>query len=125
MRRENLAAAESPTDAGADERKGLHQLFAITLTRPFYFLFTEPITFFAAVYNGLLYGLVYPFYEAFPLVFGPRTSLGGHKSNGGVQGLPFLGLAIGPIVAFCFYPLQERYYLARVAANDGKGVPEA
>lgn len=49
MAAENLAAATSITDANADERKGLHQLFAITLTRPFHFLFTEPITFAAAV----------------------------------------------------------------------------
>ena len=125
MRQEHLAAAESLADANADERKNLHQLFAITLTRPFHFLFTEPITFFAAVYNGFLYGLVYLFNEAFPLVFGPKTSLGGHNFNIGAQGLAFLGLAIGPIVAFCLYPLQERYYLARIAANDGKGVPEA
>ena len=122
MRSENLKAAESITDANADERKGLHQLFAITLTRPFDFLFTEPITFFAAAYNGFLYGLVYLFNEAFPLVFGPEK---GHGFKTGAQGLSFLGLTIGPIIAFLFYPLQERYYLQRVAANDGKGVPEA
>ncbi|KAL3454429.1 major facilitator superfamily domain-containing protein [Aspergillus insuetus] len=46
---------------------GLHQLFSITLTRPFVFLFTEPITTFSAAYNGFLYGLVYLFNEAFPL----------------------------------------------------------
>lgn len=122
MRKEGLKAADSITDANADERKGLHQLFAITLTRPFHFLFTEPITFFAAVYNGFLYGLVYLFNEAFPLVFGPGK---GHGFNGGEQGLSFLGLCIGPIIAFLFYPLQERYYLRRVAENEGKGVPEA
>lgn len=122
MRNENLKAAESITDANADERKGLHQLFDITLTRPFHFLFTEPITFFAAIYNGFLYGLVYLFNEAFPLVFGPGK---GHGFNGGEQGLTFIGLCIGPIIAFLFYPLQERYYLRRVAENNGKGVPEA
>ena len=122
MRKEGLKAADSITDANADERKGLHQLFAITLTRPFHFLFTEPITFFAAVYNGFLYGLVYLFNEAFPLVFGPGK---GHGFNGGEQGLSFLGLCVGPIIAFLFYPLQERYYLRRVAENEGKGVPEA
>ena len=122
MRKEGLKAAASITDANADERKGLHQLFAITLTRPFHFLFTEPITFFAAIYNGFLYGLVYLFNEAFPLVFGPGK---GHGFNGGEQGLSFLGLCIGPIIAFLFYPLQERYYLRRVAEHEGKGVPEA
>ncbi|BDD60104.1 hypothetical protein MPDQ_001934 [Monascus purpureus] len=122
MAAENLKSAESTTDIHADERKGLHQLFAVTLTRPFRFLFTEPITFFSAIYNGFIYGLVYLFNEAFPLVFGAPK---GHPFNVGEQGLTFLGMAIGPIIAFCFYPLQERYYLKQVAKNNGKGVPEA
>lgn len=122
MTKENLKLAESITDANADERKGLYQLFAITLTRPFNFLFTESITFFAAIYNGFLYGLVYLFNDAFPLVFGPGK---GHDFNPGEQGLSFIGLTIGPIIAFCFYPLQDRYYLGKVAENGGKGVPEA
>ncbi|OJJ42318.1 hypothetical protein ASPZODRAFT_125656 [Penicilliopsis zonata CBS 506.65] len=120
MEAEHLRSAESVADVFAEDRKGLHQLFAITLTRPFRFLFTEPITTFSAIYNGFLYGLVYLFNESFPLVFGD-----GHGFNGGQQGLAFLGLAIGPLLAFCCYPLQERYYLRRVAQNDGRGVPEA
>lgn len=122
MEEENLKSAESTTDSHAGGRKGLHELFGITLTRPFRFLFSEPITTFSAIYNGFLYGLVYLFNEAFPLVFGPGK---GHGFNVGAQGLSFLGMAIGPIIAFCAYPLQERYYLRRVAENDGKGVPEA
>lgn len=42
LRAEGLAAAENLHDANTDEKKGLHTLFAITLTRPFKFLFTEP-----------------------------------------------------------------------------------
>lgn len=122
MAAENLQSATSTVDVHAEEKKGLHQLFGITLTRPFRFLFTEPITNFSAIYNGFLYGLVYLFNEAIPLVFGPGK---GHGFNVGAQGLCFLGMAIGPLVAFCFYPLQERYYLRKVAQNDGKGVPEA
>ncbi|KAL3456047.1 major facilitator superfamily domain-containing protein [Aspergillus heterothallicus] len=122
MRREGLASASTTADLHVSDRKGLHQLFAITLTRPFYFLFTEPITTFSAAYNGFLYGLVYLFNEAFPIVFGPD---GGHNFNTGQQGLSFLGMAIGPLLAFAFYPLQERYYLRHVAAHDGKSVPEA
>ncbi|KAJ5524000.1 hypothetical protein N7494_010650 [Penicillium frequentans] len=115
MKKENLATADSIDDIHAHERKGLHQLFAITLTRPIRFLFSEPITTFSAIYNGFLYGLVYLFNEAFPLVFGAPK---GHPFNVGQQGLCFLGMAIGPVVAFCLYPLQERYYLRRVAEND-------
>ncbi|KAL2840900.1 polyamine transporter [Aspergillus pseudoustus] len=121
MRSEGLASASTTADIHVADRKGLHQLFAITLTRPFYFLFTEPITTFSAAYNGFLYGLVYLFNEAFPIVFGP----GGHNFNTGQQGLSFLGMAIGPLVAFAFHPLQERHYLRRVAEHEGKSVPEA
>ncbi|KAL2830853.1 major facilitator superfamily domain-containing protein [Aspergillus cavernicola] len=122
MHREGLRAASTTTDLHASDRQGLHQLFATTLTRPFYFLFTEPITLFSAIYNGFLYGLVYLFNEAFPLVFGAPN---GHGFNTGQQGLAFLGMAIGPLLAFAFSPLQERYYLRRVAQNKGKSVPEA
>lgn len=103
------------------EKRSIHSLFAVNLTRPIRFLLTEPITMGAAAYNGLIYGIVYLFNEAFPLVFGP----GGHNFNTGEWGLAFLGLCVGTILAACCHPLQERYYLRRVAANHGKGIPEA
>lgn len=121
LRKEGLASADNIRDANADEARSLHTLFSITLTRPFRFLFTEPITIGAAAYNGFIYGIVYLFNEAFPLVFGP----GGHGFNTGEWGLSFFGLAIGSIVAAMLHPLQERYYLKQVAAHDGKGQPEA
>ena len=102
-------------------KRSMHRLVATNLSRPFRFLFTEPITMGAAAYNGLLYGIVYIFNEAFPLVFGP----GGHGFNTGEWGLTFLGLCVGALLAACCHPLQERYYLRRVAQNGGKGVPEA
>ncbi|KUI71669.1 hypothetical protein VM1G_07090 [Cytospora mali] len=121
LQSEGLAAASHIHDAHADEKRGLVSLFAITLTRPFKFLFTEPITMAAAVYNGFIYGIVYLFNEAFPLLFGP----GGHNFNIGQWGAAFSGLCIGSIVAAFLHPVQERYYLRQVSKNDGKGVPEA
>lgn len=86
--------------------------------------------------TGFIYGLVYLFNEAFPL--GKRKVLAslsrfntiqvfgdGHGFNTGEVGLSFLGLTIGPLIGACLHFLQERYYLKRVAQNDGKGVPEA
>lgn len=102
------------------EKKGLAQLFKVTLTRPFIFLFSEPITYFSALYNGFIYGVVFLFNEAFPLVFG-----GGHHFNSGEVGQAFLGLVIGPIIGCCFHFLQEHYYRRRVRQNDGNGAPEA
>ncbi|KAL4806061.1 polyamine transporter [Aspergillus unguis] len=122
MKKEGLASAESTDDMHSADRKGLGKLFRITMSRPFIFLFTEPITLFSAIYNGFLYGLVYLFNEAFPLVFGGPH---GHGFNTGQQGLCFLGMAIGPLIAFALSPFQERYYLRRVSEHDGKSVPEA
>ncbi|KAH8755703.1 major facilitator superfamily domain-containing protein [Diaporthe sp. PMI_573] len=121
LRSEGLAAARTIRDANSDEKEGLATLFAVTLTRPFRFLFTEPITMAAAAYNGFIYGIVYLFNEAFPLVFGQ----GGHQFNTGEWGAAFVGLLFGSLVAAIFHPLQESYYLKQVARNDGKGVPEA
>ncbi|KAF2165945.1 hypothetical protein M409DRAFT_66886 [Zasmidium cellare ATCC 36951] len=103
------------------DKRGLRSLFVVSLTRPVRFLLTEPITIMAAAYNGFIYGIVYLFNEAIPLVFGP----GGHNFNTGEWGLAFLGIAVGTLIAACLFPLQERYYLHRVAENNGKGVPEA
>lgn len=122
LQKEGLnSAASNVRDAHAGEKRSLHVLFAVNLTRPFRFLMTEPITMGAAAYNGLIYGIVYIFNEAFPLVFGP----GGHNFSTGEWGLTFLGLCVGSIIAAFCHPLQERYYLRRVRENDGKGVPEA
>lgn len=102
------------------EKRSVHALFATNLTRPVRFLCTEPITLGAAAYNGFIYGIVYLFNESVPLVFG-----GNHGFSVGEQGLAFTGIAVGVLVAAAFHPLQERYYLRKVAENGGKGVPEA
>lgn len=68
-----------------------------------------------------LYGLVYLFNEALPVVFGE----GGHNFNGGATSLCFLGLWIGSLIGLLLHPVQERYYLRRVSENDKKSVPEA
>lgn len=102
------------------EKRSMHTLFAVHLTRPIRFLFSEPITMGAAAYNGLIYGIVHLFNEAFPLVFGKN-----HHFSTGEQGLAFIGLAVGTIFAAGLHPLQEKNYLRRVAFNNGNRVPEA
>lgn len=87
-------------------RTSLSHLFKVTLTRPIRFLFTEPITFSAALYNGLIYGIVFLFNEAFPLVFENMYDFTPAEAS-----LTFLGLCVGSIVASFFHPIQERHYL--------------
>ncbi|BFZ64023.1 hypothetical protein YB2330_005161 [Saitoella coloradoensis] len=97
----------------------LRDLFGVTLTRPVRFLFTEPITFFSAIYNGFLFGVVFLFNEALPIVFAD-----GHGFNVGEWGLTFLGFVLGSLVAALCYPIQERHYLRKVKEAGGKSVPE-
>ncbi|KAF2474873.1 MFS general substrate transporter [Lindgomyces ingoldianus] len=97
---------KSATSIQTPPDKGLGHLFKVTLTRPIRFLFTEPITFSTALYNGLIYGLVFLFNESFPLVFGHL-----HHFTHAQTSLTFLGLCIGSIVASIFHPVQEHHYL--------------
>ncbi|KAF2013580.1 MFS general substrate transporter [Aaosphaeria arxii CBS 175.79] len=87
------------------EEVSLGHLFKVTLTRPIRFLFTEPITLSAALYNGLIYGLVFLFNESFPLVFGRL-----HGFSHAQTSLTFLGLCVGSLVGCALYPIQERHY---------------
>lgn len=117
----NAAILEHIGDAHSQgEKRSVHALFATNLTRPIRFLCTEPITLGAAAYNGFIYGIVYLFNESVPLVFGQN-----HGFSVGEQGLAFTGIAVGVLIAAAFHPLQEKYYLKKVAENYGKGVPEA
>lgn len=107
-------------NANVNEKRSLHSLVAVNLTRPIRFLLTEPITACAAMYNGFIYGVVFLFNEAFPLVFGKS-----HGFNVGESGLTFTAICLGSIVGGLVYPFQERYYHRAVEANGGKSVPEA
>ncbi|OCK74066.1 MFS general substrate transporter [Lepidopterella palustris CBS 459.81] len=103
---EGLKAASNIIDATAAERKGWVKLFSVTLTRPIRFLLTEPITTSAAIYNGFIYGLIFLFNEAFPIVFSSPP----HSFSPGLTSLTFLGLCVGSLFAFFLHPVQEHYY---------------
>ncbi|KAF2240553.1 MFS general substrate transporter, partial [Trematosphaeria pertusa] len=94
------ACIESPPS------RGLGHVFKVTLTRPIRFLFTEPITYCTALYNGLIYGLVFLFNESFPMVFGHL-----HHFTPAQTSLTFLGLCVGSLLASFAHPIQEHHYL--------------
>ena len=103
------------------KQRGVKQLFKVTLSRPFRFLFTEAIIMFGALYNGYLYGLSFLFNGAFSLVFGEK----GHGFEIMGVGLSFLGIMIGITLGPISNIWQERYYQKQVAQSGGKNVPEA
>lgn len=109
-------------EVAEDMRKqDVRHLFAISLTRPFHFLVTEPVIIFCAVYNGYLFGLTFLFNGAFALVFGET----GYGFNTIQIGLANLGVVAGVIFGPITHLWQERYYLRKTEESGGKNIPEA
>ncbi|UZJ55728.1 hypothetical protein CBS101457_005048 [Exobasidium rhododendri] len=107
----------------SNETKTMWQLLQHSLSRPFVFLATEPITMFASLWNGLLFGLIFLFNEAFVAVFGPGE--GYNWQHPGVVQLTFLALVVGEVIGYLLYPFtQERYY-QKAIKKAGQSVPEA
>jgi MFS transporter, DHA1 family, multidrug resistance protein len=63
------------------------------LLRPFIMLFREPILLLVTIYMALIYGILYLFFEAYPISFQEERGW-----NQGVGALPFLGIMIGVIL---------------------------
>ncbi|WVR06123.1 hypothetical protein IAU60_003153 [Kwoniella sp. DSM 27419] len=84
------------------------------LVRPFQ-LFFDPILLVYNTYLGLIYGLLYIWFESFPLVF---TEV--HGFNPGENGLAFLGIFVGAWMACAVFCLYIHIYLEPIFdANDG------
>ena len=62
--------------------------------RPFTLSFTEPIYFLLNLYLALIYGLLYLWFEAFPIVFFET-----YHFSLGKEGLAFLGILIGSFIS--------------------------
>ena len=78
----------------ASEQMTGHEVLMIALVRPFTLNFTEPMVFLLNLYIALIYGLLYVWFESFPIVF---TDIYGFSLS--MEGLSFIGLLVGAIVA--------------------------
>lgn len=107
----------------ADEKKSVATMFRTALSRPFIFLGTEPITMFAAIWNGLLFGLIFLFNDAFVTVFGPGE--GYNWQHPGVVQLTFAAFIVGEAIGLCLYPYTQEAYYQRATRKAGQSVPEA
>lgn len=89
------------------------------LTRPIKMLFTEPILLCITIYNAFIYGMLYLFLEAYPIVFSE-----GYGMASGVAELPYFGLVIGQTLGgfYCIY--CEKAYNRKMKESGGKIIPE-
>ena len=70
----------------------------LVLGRAFTLTFSEPIVFLLDLYTALLYGVLYIWFESFPLVFGEMYGF-----DLGQQGLAFLGILVGGLISIPAY----------------------
>lgn len=92
----------------------LRELMTKNFTRPIRLLFTEPIILAVTCYMSFIYGLIYLFLTAYPLVFS-----GVHGFAPGISGLPFFGMVVGIlIVASVIIFYEAPRYNKKLAAND-------
>ncbi|GIK00743.1 synaptic vesicle transporter SVOP [Aspergillus viridinutans] len=92
----------------------------IFLLRPFQLLFLEPIVLFISIYMSVLYGLLYMFFVAYPIVYQKGKGWGS-----GPTGLMFIPLAIGVLGSAACAPFVNKHYLTLVKKHGGKPPAEA
>lgn len=90
------------------------------ILRPFAMLFQEPILFLITLYMSLIYGILYLFFEAFPVSFGEVRGW----RHLGVAALPFLGVAVGVFTGIAFTIWHSRTRFARKLHKHGRVMPE-
>ncbi|KAK5113561.1 hypothetical protein LTR85_010789 [Meristemomyces frigidus] len=107
------------TELDLDERPMAERL-RVFLIRPFQLLCREPIVMFLSLYMSVLYGLLYMFFVAFPIIYQE-----GKGYTAGITGLMFIPLAVGVIMsAFCS-PFINKHYMTLVRKHNGKPPAEA
>ncbi|ETI27276.1 hypothetical protein G647_09959 [Cladophialophora carrionii CBS 160.54] len=95
------------------------ELVTKNFSRPIRLLISEPIILAITCYMSFIYGLLYCFLTAYPLVF-----QGVHHITPGVAGLPFFGMVCGIFIVAGYIIWDSKNYNKKLAANGGIPVPE-
>ncbi|PKY06170.1 synaptic vesicle transporter [Aspergillus campestris IBT 28561] len=97
----------------------LRGLLVNNFSRPLRMLFGEPLILAVTVYLSFIYGLLYCFLTAYPLVF-----QGVHGMNPGVGGLTLFGMVAGLFIGGAYIIISNRWYNEKLDANGGVPIPE-
>jgi DHA1 family multidrug resistance protein-like MFS transporter len=95
------------------------ELVSKNFSRPLRILVSEPIVLLLSIYMAFIYGLLYLFLTAYPIVFQQI-----HGFSAGVSGLTFFGMILGMLIAGFVIVLQQPAYNRKLAANDNIPIPE-
>lgn len=95
------------------------ELVSKNFSRPIKILISEPIVLLLSIYMAFIYGLLYLFMTAYPIVFQQI-----HGFNKGVGGLPYFGMVVGELLAGIFIIAMQPSYNKKLEANNNIPVPE-
>lgn len=102
------------------DKRPFKERLRIFMVRPFQLLFLEPIVFLLSVYMSVLYGLLYMFFVAFPIIYQE-----GKGWDAGQTGRMFIPLAVGVLCSAGCSPFVNKHYLTLVKKHGGKPPAEA
>jgi DHA1 family multidrug resistance protein-like MFS transporter len=97
----------------------LRELITKNFSRPVRILFSEPVLLLLSIYMAFLYGLLYLFMTAYPIVFQQIYGF-----NKGVGGLPYFGLIIGEFFGGLFIIALQPWYIKKLTTNNDIPIPE-
>ena len=96
-----------------------HELISKNFSRPLRILFTEPIVLLLSIYMSFIYGLLYLFLTAYPIVFQQI-----HGFSPGIGGLPYFGMIAGQLIAGLAIAFTQPAYNRKLEANNNVPIPE-
>ncbi|KAK7900191.1 GTPase-activating protein [Exophiala xenobiotica] len=95
------------------------EIVMMILVRPFQLSFTEPMVFLLNLYIALVYGLLYIWFESFPIVFS-----GIYGFSLGLVGTAFLGIFVGVFVVLGPFVWYQKKYIEPKFNDKGELQPE-
>ncbi|KAF2178944.1 polyamine transporter 4 [Zopfia rhizophila CBS 207.26] len=104
-----------------EESVSIRYITQVYLIRPWNLFFTEPILVLLTVYQSFIYGLMYLFYQSYPIAFGEVR-----QWNDPFPSLALLGIIIGVAIGTLAVVVHNQTYFKRAySANNGIFEPEA
>ena len=96
------------------------EIAMMTFVRPFRLGLMEPIALSINLHIGLVYGVLYSFFEAFPIVFNEVYGF-----NLGESGLAYLGIFVANLVVYGFFAWWFlAYFRPKMIRENGRVAPE-
>ncbi|KAL8992746.1 MAG: hypothetical protein Q9169_006870 [Polycauliona sp. 2 TL-2023] len=99
-------------------RTTIKTVFSKYLSRPWILLFTEPIVLLLSIYWAIVYGTLYIFFDASPIVYQEKR----HWSEG-VGPLVFIGVGLGMVFGVVYTVPENFRYLRVLVRAAGNPVP--